>query len=148
MIPLHRHPEFKYTSTLISFALLCVIFGFSLQAGDESSLQSGFFVNIVVYIFNLLSIPTTGYPLAFYVRKFAHFSEYFVFGFTLPQTKKETNFTQLHFFMFMIPIMDECIQLFVPGRVASPVDMLIDGFGLICGYSLRLFILNKKPEAH
>lgn len=146
MIPLHRHPEFKYTSTLMSIVLLCVIFGFSLQAGDESNLQSGFIVNIVIYFFNLLFIPTTGYPLAFYVRKFAHFSEYFVFGFTLPQTKNEIKFKQLHFLMFMIPIMDEGIQLFVPGRVASPVDMLIDGLGLVCGYNLRLLILNNKPK--
>ena len=103
-------------------------------------------ISIVVCVFNLftfLHLPTQGYPLALIIRKVAHFSEYFVLGLTLPQTTKELNFPSLKYLVFIIPLLDESIQYFTPGRVMSIIDMGIDSLGLIVGYHLASRIYKK-----
>ncbi len=145
MIPLHRQPKLKLKYSVLSLIVILIIFGFSLQSGDDSSSQSGWIVQIVINLFTLLNIPTSGYPLALIVRKTAHFSEYFVLGLTVPHTEKELNQAHLHYFLYLIPIMDESIQFFTPGRVMSPIDMFIDACGYTCGYFLSLkFLLKEK----
>jgi len=114
-----------------------------MQGGESSSFQSGFIVKAVVWVFNQLSLPTEGYNLAFWVRKTAHFTEYFILGlFWLKAQSKP--FTHLFFYaIFLIPILDESIQYFTPGRVMSGVDMLIDAFGLLSGILLLTLTLKR-----
>lgn len=131
-----RQTYSRYPSTYLSLFIILVIFSFSLQSGYDSSLQSGWIVNLVFNLFTFLHFPTQGYPLALIIRKVAHFSEYFVLGLTLPQTTKELNFPSLKYLIFIVPLLDESIQYFTPGRVMSMIDMGIDSLGLIVGYSI------------
>lgn len=128
---------------LLTIVWILVIFSFSLQAGDESTTQSGFIVQIVVSIFKLLSIPTEGYNLAFWVRKTAHFTEYFILGFWVYQSYKEKPHKVFLYGAYWVPILDEWIQAFVPGRVSSPIDMGIDALGLSVGLYL-MFSLSRR----
>lgn len=129
--------------------ILLIIFSFSLQAGSESDLQSGFVVKMVISLFEFFHLPTSGYPLAFYVRKVAHFTEYFVFGLSLVFSAKELKNPKLLYLGFLIPIIDEGIQAFVPNRVPSMIDMGIDALGLVCGILfIRLFFLKNNKVGH
>ncbi len=130
----------RYKHTLLTLLVMTIIFAFSLQSGDDSSNQSGWIVQIVITLFTFLHIPTTGYPLAFMVRKVAHFSEYFVLGLTMPFTIKERQLPSLKYLVFIIPILDESIQYFTPGRVMSPIDMGIDSLGLLSGICVSTFL--------
>ncbi len=135
-----------YRSSILSLIILWIIFSFSLQAGSESDLQSGFVVKMVIALFEYLNLPTTGYPLAFYVRKVAHFTEYFVFGLSLVFTAKELKNPKFLYLGFFIPILDEGIQAFVPNRVPSMIDMGIDALGLLCGILLIRLLLGLKSK--
>ena len=134
---------FKLRYTLITVFVILIIFTFSLQSGDDSTNQSSWIVQIVISVFTFLNIPTTGYPLALLVRKTAHFSEYFVLGLTVPKTEKELSFPSFHYYLYLIPVIDESIQFFTPGRVMSPLDMGIDALGFTCGYYLSKTYFNK-----
>ena len=141
----------RYKHSLLTLLVIFIIFAFSFQSGDDSTNQSGWVVQIVINIFTFLHLPTTGYPLAFIVRKLAHFSEYFVLGLTIPSTQKELNFSNLKTIIFVIPLIDEGIQFFTPGRVSSPIDMSIDACGLFTGllvsyFFYKAFILKNKAS--
>lgn len=143
------HTLKSYRSTMLSLMILLIIFSFSLQAGSESDLQSGFVVKMVISLFEFFHLPTSGYPLAFYVRKVAHFTEYFVFGLSLVFSAKELKNPKLLYLGFLIPIIDEGIQAFVPNRVPSMIDMGIDALGLVCGILfIRLFFLKNNKVGH
>lgn len=139
-------PWQRYKHRLLTLLVILIIFAFSFQSGDESTNQSGWVVQIVINIFTFLHIPTTGYPLAFFVRKVAHFSEYFVLGLTIHATKKELGFPKLRTFIFIIPIIDESIQYFIPGRVSSPIDMSIDACGLLTGMLIIQFLIDLRSR--
>ncbi len=144
MIPLTRHSKFRFKYTFLTVFVILIIFAFSLQSGDDSSNQSGWIVQIVVNIFTFLNIPTSGYPLSLIVRKTAHFTEYFVLGLTVPKTEKELSVPSLHYFLYLIPIIDESIQYFMPGRVMSPIDMGIDTCGFTCGYFISQKLISHN----
>lgn len=121
--------------TLITLIWIGIIFAFSLQGGEDSTNQSGFIVGLVISLFKLLSLPTEGYNLVFYVRKLAHFTEYFILGIFFALAQKEMP--KMHpLTLVLIPVIDESIQYFTPGRVMSPFDMMIDALGYACGYTL------------
>jgi VanZ family protein len=132
--------------TVLSLLVLMIIFSFSLQAGVESDLQSGFVVKWVIAVFELLNLPTTGYPLAFYVRKVAHLSEYFVFGLTWLLSVQELKNPKFLFLGFLIPMVDEGIQAFVPLRSPSIMDMGIDALGLSLGILLMHVLMRLKSK--
>lgn len=140
------HTLKSYRSTMLSLMILLIIFSFSLQAGSESDLQSGFVVKMVISLFEFFHLPTSGYPLAFYVRKVAHFTEYFVFGLSLVFSAKELKNPKLLYLGFLIPIIDEGIQAFVPNRVPSMIDMGIDALGLVCGILFIRLLFGLKSK--
>lgn len=126
--------------TFLALLWIGVIFAFSMQGGDASSSQSGFVVTLVIQLFKILSLPTEGYNLPFYVRKVAHFTEYFILGILSAVAQKEkTGHPALY---LLIPIIDESIQFFTPGRVMSPIDMAIDMSGYVCGYTVSRWVIR------
>ncbi len=89
------------------------------------------------------------------IRKFAHFSMYFVLGVLMMNAFRETGimgFKAIKFtlvFCTLYAISDELHQLFVPGRGGQLKDVLIDGagsaFGVMVYYiGLRLGYRIKK----
>ena len=123
---------------------LFFIFSNSHRNADESTVQSSHFVRF--YIERLEGMRYEEAPLSHidavthYVRKTAHFTEYFVLGFLAAAylwVSGRTRFVPIaavsFAFAFIIACMDEFSQSFSPGRSNQFSDVLIDTAGGICG---------------
>ena len=104
-------------------------------------------------IFFLSSIPDlrSGLPNIFdlILRKIAHSGEFGILAILLWRAILSLNFKQskqstanviviVIIIVILYAISDELHQGFVPGRVASPIDALIDSFGAIIGLVIFL----------
>lgn len=121
--------------------LMILIFVFSAMPGDESSQQSGFFVELISKTYSELSTkvlsPETLAFLGLLVRKTAHFSEYavlagsvlYAFYKIISEPKKLYLVSLLVSHLYAAS--DEIHQYFVPGRVCAYKDVLIDTAGAL-----------------
>ena len=162
-----RKPAFL----LSLFAVLLFIYLNSFLQGAESLAQSE-------ALFSFLDRLIGAFPFLthHFVRKLAHFLEYTLLGahlFFLPllfcapdATRKEGKVflfgTRKSGFFFRISgyillgavfaSLDEALQHFVPGRFASPKDVLLDTVGIACGLLFSLivsalfFTVKRKDE--
>lgn len=153
-------------------AIMALIFWFSSQPADESTVQSHsvdtVICRIVIKDFKTFTLAAREYYIGHvdkFVRKFAHFSEYALLGiFTWlalnlsfipfiskrrPQFAKTTKLAVTLRFL-AIPVLwcclysitDEIHQLFADGRYASPTDVLIDTSGALFGVLILLPVRN------
>ena len=126
------------------------IFYNSIQNGESSSNASTTVLNFINNIINSigLNFKLEGY----FIRKLAHFVEFFTLGVFLMLTFEAfTNkiFSIIGFPMFFaifIPVIDEYIQIYSDGRTSSVKDVLLDFFGAMIGIIIvsLCFVLNKK----
>lgn len=125
-------------------ALLCwvaFIWGHSLVQGPQSALESGFVVSLVMPALEVLGVRDVDL-VTLVVRKGAHFSEYAVLGvlaFGLFRARlRERGLPPFPtaYAVALVPVADECLQLFVPGRSGQPTDVLIDLAGICAGVLL------------
>lgn len=126
----------KLIFPVLTLVWIVVIFSFSIQSGSISSLQSGF---ITHYIFNFLSsinIQIDIKLLSLIIRKLAHFTEFFILGSLIKQSSLDLKRNDILLFIFIVPLLDEFIQSFIPGRAMSLIDMGIDSLGISIGISL------------
>ncbi len=137
---------------LLVIIVTCIIFNFSLKPAVISDQQSGLFVNIALAILKHTSIDVDVLVLTKIVRKCAHFIEYGCLGTllawfrqSLPQAKK---YSLIYIYGYIIPIIDEIIQAFVPGRSCQVSDMLLDMSGVTTGilfiYIIYRFIVKRS----
>lgn len=83
------------------------------------------------------------------VRKGAHFSEYFVLGALVMNAMKTSKVPRFKAFIFSVlicilyAISDEVHQLFVPGRGAQMIDVMIDSAGAIAGIGC-IFLIKRR----
>ncbi len=108
------------------------IFAFSLQPASVSSEASGF----VAELFARLSLPL---PESF-LRKAAHFFNFFVLGLLLSEDKRP--WYKVVGAVALVAVSDETLQRFVPGRAAQVTNVLIDTAGGTTAF--LLMILKKK----
>ena len=77
-----------------------------------------------------------------FIRKLAHFTEFFILGILVLIMIKETNlnyyYTFTILFCLFVAILDETHQLFIDGRAGNIKDVLIDTSG-----SIIYIIINK-----
>ena len=80
------------------------------------------------------------------IRKFAHFSEYALLGILVSTVSSHTIQERqqkmvIILWMILVPILDEGIQCFTPGRSAELRDCIIDmcgfGFGFLITYLIK-----------
>lgn len=142
---------FRYTLKPLSFVpailMMYVIFSFSAQTGlDSGSLSDKISHKIVAVIdektdldLTALQIEKFSSKLEHYIRKLAHFGEYFLLAVSVAfplYVYKLRGFPLIltaGLFCFSFACLDEYHQSFVPGRVASKKDILIDSFGALFG---------------
>lgn len=110
---------------------LVIIFLLSNQNGEVSGNLSG-------GILALLGISDLPW-LHLLIRKFAHFSEYFILYLLFGINFGYTRYSLL--FCVLVAVSDEFHQLFIADRVGSLIDVLIDSSG-----SLVAGILMKRNE--
>ncbi len=141
----------KYLFSAFWFFIICMIYGmifsFSAQDGDTSG---GLSHEISVQCVELWDkVGGHGWTAALKaeiaedmehpIRKLAHFAEYALLAFAFFQLAKHWGVINrkiligIFLVIFISAIGDEIHQYFVPGRWCSPVDVLIDSAGGVCG---------------
>ena len=126
-----------------------IIFCFSNQNADDSSKISDGFITTIINFFvdDDLSIDEKELLLekcSFYVRKFAHFTLYFVLGILVLNLLYQYNLKNKLLIGIVICIIyscsDEFHQLFIPGRSGELRDVIIDSIGSLSGILFYRFV--------
>lgn len=138
----------KVVYTLITIGFVLFIFHNSLFPGPQSHDQSNFFMNLLNQISGSLKIHVEFSD--FMIRKAAHFTEYFIYGILLTHTirqyryKKLTSLFMKLFFLLLIPVVDEFIQVFTPDRGSSVADVMLD----FCSGCAAMLVCNIISYFH
>lgn len=150
---------FKFITWLTVVLYIAFIFSNSLMDGTTSGEFSYNVAKELLKFFEGLEITMSFNMFHALLRKTAHFLEFYVLGIlvsiavaTCPLFKsKLLNFS---LFLIAIPITDEIIQYYVPNRVSTYTDMIIDATGMLFGgfmvYVLILVIkdiINYRKKA-
>ena len=137
----------KIIKTLLFVSWLILIYLLSAETGDQSgSLSDGILLSIV----KLLKISDTKAfvdTFGFFIRKLAHFSEYFILYILTYECFKEYNCPKLIvvsvLFCVLYASFDEFHQLFVDGRCGQLSDVMIDSSGSIVSCFLWRLVCEK-----
>lgn len=127
----------------IAFACwIAFVWGHSLVQGPDSAAESGRVVELLRPLFEAAGVFDGGL-MTFVVRKCAHFSEYAVLGAIGFGLFSRLSAAGLPTWVgvasvSLVPVIDESLQLFVPGREGSPRDVAIDLAGALFGSLLAL----------
>lgn len=134
--------------------VMIIIFIFSCMQGDDSSDTSGAILNALVKIMEGVShkdfSPNVLGSLHLIIRKLAHVTEYAVLGGCTGFFAKTfaPGLKSRSIFAFMISVFyattDEIHQYFVPGRVGTWSDVLIDSLGIVLGIMIYRKLSKKK----
>lgn len=152
----------KKVKMIISYIALILwmglIFYFSSQTGGASGGTSdGLIKTVLKIIGGALNIDFTNQEVmhiistcGVWVRKMAHFTEYFILGLLMTNAlgftiKKKTNFIIILVLLcFIYALSDELHQIFVPGRNGNIKDALIDLSGSYAG--IMTFMIGVKVK--
>ena len=135
---------------------MALIFSFSNQKDvDSSKISDSFIDRTVVKIYKIFNenitkekeneiIEKYTYP----IRKLAHYTLYFILGILSFLVVKDYSINKKLIIYsllicFLYACSDEFHQLFIIGRSARVLDVMIDTFGSLCGISV-FYIFNKK----
>ncbi len=136
-----------------------VIFGFSANNAEDSTIQSNAVTEFVIRIFNsdfdLLPETEQESLIEQYdgiIRKIAHFASYALLAYLMYHTLVLASF--FHYINIYVPAAisvvlcavfaatDEYHQTFVDGRAGRFTDVLIDTSGALCGVLLAIVVLS------
>lgn len=137
----------KTYRSLAWFAVIAwaiVIFAFSAQNADESTVTSDGFMHMILSIFikDNSVVASLSNSIEFFVRKCAHFTIYLVLGalvynlVRLYSVSKKILLTVALCCLYAIS--DEIHQFFIPGRACRLLDVFID----TCGAASGAFVLS------
>ena len=134
----------KRINLIMIILWMILIFIMSSFDSVESSNQSSIIVNYISKLFNITNIDV----LTIIVRKLAHFTEYFILGILLYNYFKE--YKKGIVISLIYAITDEFHQIFISGRSAEIMDILIDVAGAIVGIvALNLvltYLINRSRK--
>ena len=140
----------KVINIIILIIWLIVIFLFSQQKGNESDKTSGIFNTVINTIFK---DEGTRDKAKLFVRKCAHFTEYFILALLIINVLKDYKDINYKYLLLTIVMCmlyaasDEWHQTFVYGRVGCVTDVLIDTCGSILGVIFyKLFKRIKRVK--
>ena len=118
----------------------------SLLSADDSSAESG---RIVGWLMGVMGWEQAPAWLTYVVRKAAHLTEFAVLGSLWCGTACAYDRRLLWLWGLATGAVDECLQLFAPGRAPMVTDVLLDTFGYLCGVGLVWFaayLCRKKQK--
>ena len=127
------------------------IFSNSLQNGTDSGRMSGNITRIILHVLESLHIDVTFEGLHHFIRKAAHFSEYFVQGLLVSFAQRKSPFVKndvlcIGFWMVMTPLCDELIQHYTADRFGAFSDVFLDMCGFACAALLFYILFRKKKR--
>ena len=140
----------KIVYLLCTILVVIFIFYNSMQNGDDSSKAS---MSVLTFINNIITNIGLDFQMeGNFIRKLAHFVEFFIFGTFLMltfvsftnKTFSETGFPM--FFVTFVPVVDEYIQIFSVGRASSVKDVLLDFFAGMTGIILVCICCKLKRK--
>ena len=116
-----------------------IFYNSSLPApvSDETSY---FFVDLVAWINAFLDKPVPLPVMNHYIRKTAHFTEYFVQAlllcnaFQTDRADRQNSHSCILLLSLLTAVLDEYIQLFSPGRSGQVTDIMLDFSGAFTGW--------------
>lgn len=138
---------------ILVFLWTLFIFAQSLLPGEVSSNQSGFIVDALYPLIQRLGINMGVDTFSFWIRKLAHFTEYFILGVLLFMTYQHRFQTKMLLVIIFLQglitaSIDETIQLFTPNRSGEIRDVLIDVSGVMMATIVLLIItFSDKRKA-
>ncbi len=141
-----KRRAWQTASIIVTLALIAFIFAHSIAPASESGKVSGGVYEMVKRFFSYFGAEFPMSHNAF--RKLAHFLEYTALGMMLIVTTRTftknvvRELSKPLFAGLLIPIIDETIQLFSPGRSGELRDVWIDFSGVIVGTVFVLLILS------
>lgn len=138
----------KIVSWILLLVWMYIIFSFSNQTGGDSGGLSGKIVQVIINIFNIDTTENIYNTLQFAVRKLAHATEYFILGIlvfnalynTINSIKKIPLISITICIIYSIT--DELHQFFIPDRVASIKDCIIDSTGSLFGIIFCILLVS------
>ncbi len=139
-----------WTVTAVLYILF--IYSNSLKTADLSSADSGHVLDSLKNLFLSAGIESR-WLTEHLIRKAGHFTEYTLLGMILYHGVKSYEFgKERRFFIqgaagFLVPFIDETIQLFVAGRSGQISDVWLDCSGVAAGTviaALLFFIYAKE----
>lgn len=118
----------------------------SLLPGDLSSMQSGFVTGIFEDIFHFVGFYPDLLTLSSIIRTIAHGVEFMILGFLVHLYFKVKPF-KIIFLLLLgsgVAMIDEIIQIFIPGRAFEIKDLAVDTIGYLLGLFLIYYIFKIK----
>lgn len=138
---------------VVILVYICFIYGNSLTPATISSQESGFLLDKFRGV--MISLGWEHLWLTEHIiRKTAHFAEYAVLGGLMVKACGENGRYRIFnrdvlMMIFMVPFVDETIQLFVAGRSGQISDVWLDMSGAAAGMMITagvLCCLRRKKE--
>ncbi len=138
-----------------ALAWTCFIWGHSLVPGAQSSQESSAVYAALQPVFSLLGLSDESL-CTFLIRKAAHVSEYAVLGLLAALLGRSVASAvdgaprlclRAPALFALVPVVDEGIQLFVPGRTGQPRDVVIDLCGMLLGVGIATAVAKLRPKA-
>lgn len=136
---------------ILAGGFVAFIFWNSSQNGEKSDQQSGGALEVMQRLFGAVGIP---FPFSEHIlRKTAHFLEYCGLGVLLTLTVRFYSVLWVPrvfipgFFCLLVPVCDEFLQTFIPGRSGQMSDVLLDFSGAVTGIcltSLVIFLVDRR----
>ena len=134
----------KYVFLLCGALILLWIWGNSLLNASRSAAESQWVLDWVRATFS--GMPGMQYLNMYTIRKLAHLAEYMILGFFLSLSSvalwKKNRIIWVILCGAIIAMVDECMQLFSPGRSSEVIDVIIDTVGVFVG-TLLVWVWNK-----
>jgi len=151
----------RILTTVLTIAMLLIIFFFSMENAENSDRRSGVFANIMICLFR------PEYPhlspeeqqkiyddISLIVRKCAHFAEYTLLGLIL-RFCLESWFGQRFRSVYTLSLIsfagsviyagtDELHQLMIDGRSGQFTDVLVDSCGALTGIILGTLLIARS----
>ncbi|GLC83387.1 VanZ family protein [Lacrimispora brassicae] len=137
----------RWIWTAVTLLYIMFIFSNSMKPAKISSADSGWVLRMAQESFGSMGISTR-WLTEHMIRKTGHFSEYTLLGILLYGWVKSYGFpTERRYFIrltagFMVPFVDETIQLMVEGRSGQISDVWLDCGGVAFGLLLAALLLR------
>ncbi|HEX3039557.1 MAG TPA: VanZ family protein [Caproiciproducens sp.] len=140
----------KHNKAKIIWTLFTVLFALYLFSNSVYQKQQSFRQSTLVLEYMKAFFANAGISISIsegFLRKLAHFIEYFLFGSILSVTMhiyvkslRRYFFPQL-FTLLVIPVIDEYIQIY-SGRTSSVTDIILDFLSGLAGMGICLLFLR------
>ena len=134
---------------IVLIAYICLIYANSLTPAHISSRESGFLLEKLRELLEIIG-ANSGWLTEHIIRKTAHFIEYAGLGCLLALNcrtwmgKGSGRLRLAGELAFLVPFVDETIQLFVAGRSGQVDDVWLDLCGCICGLAAVTVIMGRR----